>query len=904
VRVQSASAKVGDAATGAQATGSTAKAGDGAQAGPESDLTIQPPAETTPQPPDSAAPESAAQKGASDPSGATGGETAASRATAHETATTRATAPETDTSQTGTSRAAAPETGTSRTTAPETGTSRTTAPETGAESLPGAESPPAAETLPLDDPIWPPWEPWPDPEAWPAADLHPASEAPQESESLPGSGAYPVLETAEAMPADARPASPPGSPPATTPSAPAPGTRTATIADARPTTPGTRPAIPGTSVPAAPGTAADTKTGWRAPGLDGLRALAVLAVLAFHENLPWFPGGFLGVDIFFVLSGYLITDLLVARFARDGRVGLGGFWIRRARRLLPALAVMLTTVTAAVAVLEPDQIGGLRPALLGAITYTSNWWQALAHQSYFAQFGPPPPLQHLWSLAVEEQFYLIWPLILALVLMALHRPVQRAVIAWTGAAASALAMLAIYVPGADPSLAYYGTDTHASALMIGAALALTWPLAKVAAAARPLRRRLDAVGLAGLVILGWAVWHFSGGNPAVYPFGLVLAALAAGGVVLAAAAPGLVGTMLAWGPLRWLGIRSYGIYLWHWPVIAMTAGLAGQAASSVPARVADAVLPIGLAAASWHWLERPILRNGLRADVRRRGQQMRQAVPITRRTPAAALPILGTVAMLAVACTAGYGILHHQAGSALEQQIAAGAKVSVASQAGQPLAPSQANGLDPWRIRAVGGGPYHAGRGVRLPRVPGAKVLAIGDSVMLASAPELEHALPGIYIDAKVSRAMIAGVALVRQLAADKRLRPVVIVGLGTNGPVSPDQIRQLRTTIGARWLILINVFEQRPWEHEVNTTLAAAASRYPNVLLVNWHAAIEHRTGLLWSDGIHPQPSGGKLYASVVRAVVLAALRSRRPRQSSPRPKPRQRPLVYQPPHYRHMGL
>ena len=293
----------------------------------------------------------------------------------------------------------------------------------------------------------------------------------------------------------------------------------------------------------------------RAPGLDGVRALAVLAVIAFHLGVPATPAGFLGVDVFFVLSGYLITDLLVARREALGRLALRDFWLRRARRLLPALAVLLVVVTAAVAVIEPGQLGPLRPALVAAVTYSSNWYQALHHQSYFATFGPPPPLQHLWSLAIEEQFYLVWPLLLIAITRISSRRL-RAGAAWAGAAASALAMALVYVPGSDPSLVYYGTGTHATALLAGAAIALTWPLRKVAGAAAVHVRRLDLLGIAGRAVLAWSVGHLSGADPAVYPAGLVIAALAAGALVTAAAAPGLVGGMLSWTPLRWLGIRS------------------------------------------------------------------------------------------------------------------------------------------------------------------------------------------------------------------------------------------------------------------------------------------------------------------------------------------------------------
>lgn len=626
--------------------------------------------------------------------------------------------------------------------------------------------------------------------------------------------------------------------------------------------------------------------GWRAPGLDGVRALAVLAVLAFHESLPWIPGGFLGVDVFLVLSGYLITDLLVARYRRDGRIGLGGFYQRRARRLLPALALMLVTVTAAVGVLEPAQRSALRPALVGAVTYTSNWWQAFAHQSYFMLYGPPPAFEHLWSLAVEEQFYLIWPLLLGAILVLVRRPAARAAFAWAGALGSALAMLAIYAPGSDPSLVYYGTDTHSSALMIGAALAITWPLAQVAATAGRMRHALDIAGAAGLAILAWAAWHLSGSDPVLYPYGLVLAALAAGGLILAAATPGRVGRLLSAKPLRWLGIRSYGIYLWHWPVIAITAGVAPRAATSTQARLIEAFLPVALAAASWHWLEEPILRNGLRAEIAQRARLLLLAPRAIRRAPDAVVPVVAALAMLTVACTAAYGIVSPQTGPTLQEQIASGARFSATT-----LLPQQPAGQpEPWWV-VPGHPPFRRTLHVKPPkpvRVVGTRVMAIGDSVMLASAPELAQALPGIYINAKVSREIIAGIGIVHQLARNKRLRRVVIVGLGTNGPVTAEQIRRLRAAVGDRWLILINTFVPRSWEHEVNTTLAGAASRYPNVLLVNWHAAIEHHQGLLWSDDIHPQPIGGKLYAKVVRSAVLRALR-RRPRlmRSEPRHVP-----------------
>src|SRR5690242_9359291 len=607
--------------------------------------------------------------------------------------------------------------------------------------------------------------------------------------------------------------------------------------------------------------------------------------MAFHEGIPGALGGYLGVDIFFVLSGYLITDLLVAQRARRGRMGLGGFWIRRARRLLPALAVLLVTVTAAVAVIEPGQLGSLRPALGAAATYSSNWYQALHHVSYFAAFGPPAPLQHLWSLAIEEQFYLIWPLILGLVLLLTVNRRTRASIAWAGAAASALLMALLYTPGADPSLVYYGTDTHATALLVGSAIALTCPLARMVTASPELIRRLDFIGMAGLAVLAWAVGHFPGADPAVYPAGLIIAALGAAGLTLAAAAPGTISSLLSLPPLRWLGVRSYGIYLWHWPVIALTVAVLGRQPGNAWLWIIEAAAAIGLAAASWKWIETPIMRDGFRATFRTCWRMLAESVTAARRSPIRALPVLATVAAATVACTAGYGVLRppHSDLSGLMQQVARGERISAATRSSQAQGKTGGHAQPtPGQSPTPAAAPSPSGPGPR--KIHGRQVTAIGDSVMLASAQQLHSALPGIYIDAQVSRQMAAGLAEVSSLAAEGLRRRVVIVGLGTSGTVTSGQIRDLLAEVGpSRKLVLVNAYEARPWEHADNSVIGAAARRYPNVVLANWHATIAHRVNLLWGDGVHPRPPGARLYANVVAAAVQATASARAPAGPGP---------------------
>jgi peptidoglycan/LPS O-acetylase OafA/YrhL len=347
--------------------------------------------------------------------------------------------------------------------------------------------------------------------------------------------------------------------------------------------------------------------------LDGLRGLAVAAVLAFHGGVAVLSGGFLGVDAFFVLSGFLITGLLLAEHDGTGRVDLRAFWARRARRLLPALLVTLTTVLVVSRWLLPsDELAGLRTDALAAIGYTANWRMMDRGGGYFSQTAPPSPLQHTWSLAIEEQFYLVWPLLLIALLFLCRRTGRsRGVLvaaALAGAAASTTTGV-VLSGGNDADRLYYGTDTRAAALLIGcavAALLVGRPGADRPGADRP-HRLLGALALLGAAGTGWLWTHANGTSPWLYRGSLLIAALSIAAVIAhAVRSPGSpTGRLLAVAPLAWLGKISYGVYLWHWPLFqwldADRTGLRG-----VPLFALRCAVTLAVATVSFFAVERPL----------------------------------------------------------------------------------------------------------------------------------------------------------------------------------------------------------------------------------------------------------------------------------------------------------
>ena len=607
------------------------------------------------------------------------------------------------------------------------------------------------------------------------------------------------------------------------------------------------------------------------PALDGVRALAVAAVVLYHARPTWLRGGFLGVDVFFVLSGFLITSLLLRERHSSGRLSLRAFWARRARRLLPALYLLLAAVLGFEVLFHLTGVARLRWDALAALGYTSNWFLVLHQQSYFAAFAVPDALQHLWSLAVEEQFYVVWPLVCAVGILR----GRRALVPVLAAAAGSTVLCALlYDPSGDPSRVYFGTDTHSAGLLLGAALAIAhlhfWPrparTQRVSPRAVAVATWLGALALlaiaAGFVLLDEL-------QPLVYRGGLTLMALAAAlliGVLLHPAGRLLV-RVVASPPMRWVGVRSYGIYLWHWPVLVLTSPRGEPSESPIGWVLVQVLVSVLLAAASYRYLETPI-RSGaaMRAARRWWAQRGQRRVALHLAWGAAGGAAVGCACALLVAVAASRppATPTYQRTVAVHLSTRITAPVRVARVA-LPAATPTATAAPTAAPTATPAPPSPSAAPLPPPRVT-----AIGDSVMLGAASALAHDVPNLDLDAKVGRQMSAALDILRADSAAGRLGDVVVVHMGNNGVLTTDQLNQMMQLLsGVPCVVLVNDKVPRPWQDPNDGLLQQVASQHANVRLVDWRSASTPHPELFWDDDTHLRPGGAQFYASLVAAQV-----------------------------------
>lgn len=599
------------------------------------------------------------------------------------------------------------------------------------------------------------------------------------------------------------------------------------------------------------------------PGLDGLRAVAILGVVVYHAGFDPLPGGFLGVDVFFVLSGFLITSLILEQFQRSGTVNFKQFYLGRARRLLPALFLMLLIVGIATVLVYRDSAASFRADALSTIFYVNNWWYIAADHSYFEFTGRPALLNHLWSLAVEEQFYLIWPFIAFLVVRKFSRGAVG-IVALVGAVASTAWMFVIATSQgmpefADPSRVYFGSDSHAMGLLIGAALATFWRPGRLPLTiARPARIGLTASGI-GMIVLIICFYLFSSEfSPFLYRGGFLVLAIVVAGAIALATHPALpIGGWLGVAPLRYIGQRSYGIYLWHWPIFMLTRPQQDIPIDGLGLFAVRMALTLSIAELSYRFVEMPIRRGGLgRAweKLRRGSTAVKERILVAGAGAATAILVLATA--LALALVPSTAAVAPDVNIALGNidEILIGDISAERPSSSDSSGPDDAiaNGLDP-----------------SLPvsePAPSAPLSVIGDSVVLGARSAIKDAVPGTEIDAAVSRFPGGFIGRIKKLSRQDQLASTVAIHPGTNGVMPEGMLRDLldQLTDYPR-VILITSSMPRSWEKPNNATIEKVAPDYPNVIVADWKSESRNQSDFFTSDKVHLTKKGAQAFAALI---------------------------------------
>lgn len=654
------------------------------------------------------------------------------------------------------------------------------------------------------------------------------------------------------------------------------------------------------------------------PALDGIRTFAVIAVVLYHLNLTWAQGGLLGVTVFFVLSGYLITRLLLNEFSQTGRIDLKSFWLRRVRRLVPAIVTVVLVTCALCTIFNHVMLTKMRPDILPSLLFFNNWWQIIQNVSYFDALGDPSPLTHFWSLAIEEQFYLVWPPVLFLLLHLgiKKRPLRRVVLGL--AAVSALAMALLYNPAVDPSRLYYGTDTRVFSLLLGAWLAfipegsmhprelvrllglsrllpgkdekavaadgasLEASDAAAGVAVAPLsadgssaargkapasgalaalsRHAVDIIGLIGLAGLVLMVVFTNGYTAFQYQGGTLMCSVFTVMLIMAAVQPeGMVARAFSFAPLVWLGKRSYSIYLWHYPLLLLMNPVADVNDTPWWLMIIQVLVVLAAAEFSYRFIETPF-RKGALGKVIARVRAGKVSVPALVRTRP--VPV---VAAAAVALVAVGGLIFVPNTSALSDEGAAlltqGGTVGAQGEGdGQPSSGSDGtpvadNGDD------AGDGDFPAGS---------YDIVMIGDSVSLRAVDTFGSTFPHGHIDAAKSRQFSAGIEAYRSYVDQNLAGKVAVFALGTNGLVTDEQIDELMSLVGdKRKAVFVNTRSPQPWVGATNEAIGRAPERYQNASVVDWYGYSAGRNDLFDGDGTHLNSQGAQEYINLIYNAV-----------------------------------
>jgi peptidoglycan/LPS O-acetylase OafA/YrhL len=575
------------------------------------------------------------------------------------------------------------------------------------------------------------------------------------------------------------------------------------------------------------------------PAIDGLRAIAVIAVMLYHLGFGWIPGGFLGVDLFFVISGYVITRLLLDSIQRSGGLDLRGFYLARIRRLFPALIFMIVSTALFVGVWAPEAIKRFLTDLPFVMTGTMNWALVNRHQDYFESIGRPPLLQHTWSLAVETQFYLIWPLILLLILKRFGKQmIPKAALAIAAISGGSLLALSLRMDGASNvgvSHVYFGTDTHSIGLFLGAALAVSWvPQNLRTNISQRAQDFIDGIGVVGLLGILACFLFIQESDATLYRIAFPLAGLFGCAIITSLVHPASrFAPLLGTKPILWIGERSYAIYLWHWIIFQVTRPSVDLAGATWALYALRVLIVFALADISLRWIELPI-RNGV-VETWFRGMKYRTKRVRVRQKVSVLVGVLSVTAATSLVSANAITYTDRQQ-SLLKANAIAEAKAEKLA-ADKPTPPRS--------------------------------LWVAGDSVILGIRYELDQYSPIGLINARVGR---QAEELITVLHRDKTsmVGSPVVIDLGNNNALTTNEVITVFEELKNQpKIVVVNTAVPRPWRDSNNALIKKYATKYPQIDIVDWNTISRGHPEYFAPDGVHLVPAGVNVYvASIVESL------------------------------------
>ncbi|CAN2179676.1 COG1835 Predicted acyltransferases [Candidatus Nanopelagicaceae bacterium] len=570
------------------------------------------------------------------------------------------------------------------------------------------------------------------------------------------------------------------------------------------------------------------------PAIDGLRAIAVIAVMLYHLGISWVPGGFLGVDLFFVISGYVITRLLLDSIQERGGLDLRDFYMARIRRLIPPLVFMIVVTSIVVGLWAPDTTRKFLTDAPFSLFGGMNWWLVFNHQDYFETSGRPPLLQHTWSLAVEAQFYLVWPLILLIVLKYFGKKVIPAA-ALVIAAISGVALMFVSfqldaASSSKVSHVYFGTDTHSIGLFLGAALAVSWiPQNFNLQVSRRAQDFIDGIGVFGFIGILATFLLIDETKPTLYKIAFPLAGLFGTAILISIVHPASrFAPLLRTKVLLWIGERSYAIYLWHWVIFQISRPQVDLAGENWALFLLRILLVLAMADISLRLVELPI-RSG--AVAYWFGGMKYRTADIRKRQKLMVALFTSLILLTSATVSVGAIIRTDKKNEELAQLL---------KDADKPVLAPQTDATNPG-------------------------LWVTGDSVILGIRHELEFSHPIALINARVGRQAPELLEVMRHDGALAPNSPVVF-DLGNNNALTREQVIAIFEAVKAAPLrIVVNTAVPRPWRHANNDLIDEIAGLYPNTIVIRWDQISEGHPEYFAPDGIHLVPAGARAYVATI---------------------------------------